>query len=131
MKVTASVTAYDLKIKENDSNEALIGKRPYLLPEQQASVFVQYKVPEGALEGITLGGGVRYIGSSYADEENTLKVPAVALADLKLGYEKDNWGVDLNVTNLFDKNYVAGCQGVFVCGYGEGRKALLKVHTKW
>ena len=130
-KVTASVTAYDLKIKENESNEALIGKRPYLLPEQQASVFVEYKVPEGKLEGVTLGGGVRYIGSSYADEENTLKVPAVALADLKLGYEKDNWGIDLNVTNLFDKNYVAGCQGVFVCGYGEGRKALLKVHTKW
>lgn len=47
----------------------------------------------------------------------------MALADLKLGYEKDNWGVDLNVTNLFDKSYVAGCQGIYVCGYGEGRKA--------
>nr|WP_313533078.1 TonB-dependent siderophore receptor [Brucella anthropi] len=130
-KVTASVTAYDLKIKENDSNPDIIGNRPYLLPEQQASVFVEYKVPDGAFQGVTLGGGVRYLGSSYADEENTLKVPAVALADLKLGYEKDNWGVDLNVPNLFDKSYVAGCQGIYVCGYGEGRKALLKVHTKW
>lgn len=44
---------------------------------------------------------------SYADEENTLKALAVALVDLKLDYEKDNWDVDLNVTNLFDKNYVA------------------------
>ncbi len=87
-KVTASVTAYDLKIKENDSNPDIIGNRPYLLPEQQASVFVEYKVPDGAFQGVTLGGGVRYLGSSYADEENTLKVPAVALADLKLGYEK-------------------------------------------
>ncbi|MDT6941579.1 TonB-dependent siderophore receptor [Brucella pseudogrignonensis] len=130
-KVTASVTAYDLKIKENDTNPSIIGNRPYLLPEQQASAFVQYTVPEGVLKGVTLGGGVRYLGSSYADEENTLKVPAVTLADLKLGYEKDNWGVDLNVTNLFDKNYVAGCQGIYVCGYGEGRKALLRVHTKW
>ncbi|WP_273728476.1 TonB-dependent siderophore receptor [Brucella gallinifaecis] len=130
-KVTASLTAYDLKIKENDSNPSIIGNRPYLLPEQQASAFVQYTVPEGQLKGVTLGGGIRYLGSSYADEENTLKVPAVTLADLKLGYEKDNWGVDLNVTNLFDKNYVAGCQGVFVCGYGEGRKALLRIHTKW
>lgn len=130
-KVTAAFTAYDLKIKENASNEALIGNRPYLLPEQQASLFVEYKVPQGVLQGLTLGGGVRYIGSSFADEENTLKVPAVALADLKLGYEKDNWGVDLNVTNLFDKDYVSGCQGVYTCGYGEGRKALLKIHTKW
>ena len=130
-KVTAAFTAYDLKVKENESNEALIGKRPYLMPEQQASLFVEYKVPEGVLRGLTVGGGVRYVGSSYADEENTLKVPAVALADLKLGYEKNNWGIDLNVTNLFDKDYVSGCQGVYVCSYGEGRKALLKIHTKW
>ncbi|EEQ94506.1 TonB-dependent siderophore receptor [Brucella sp. ZJ1_1] len=130
-KVTASVTAYDLKVKENASDGSLVGKRPYLMPEHQASVFVEYTVPEGALKGVTLGGGVRYVGSSYADEQNTLKVPAVALADLKIGYEKDNWGIDLNVTNLFDKDYVAGCQGVYVCGYGEGRKALLRVHTQW
>jgi iron complex outermembrane receptor protein len=129
-KLTGALTAYDLTVKDDDDT-SLIGKRPYLLPEQQASVFVEYKVPEGVLEGVKLGGGIRYVGSSYADAQNTLKVPAVTLADLKLGYEKDNWGIDLNVTNLFDKDYVAGCQGVYVCGYGEGRKALLKVHTKW
>ncbi|WP_285535057.1 TonB-dependent siderophore receptor [Brucella sp. NBRC 12950] len=129
-RLTGALTAYDLTVKDDDDT-SLIGKRPYLLPEQQASVFVEYKVPEGVLEGVKLGGGIRYVGSSYADAQNTLKVPAVTLADLKLGYEKDNWGIDLNVTNLFDKDYVAGCQGVYVCGYGEGRKALLKVHTKW
>lgn len=129
-KVTAAVTAYDLKVKEDD-DAALIGNRPTLLPEQQASIFAEYRVPEGALQGLALGGGIRYVGSSYADAENRLKVPAVTLVDFKLGYEKDNWGVDLNVTNLFDKDYVAGCQDVYVCGYGEGRKALLKVHTRW
>ncbi|RCW81556.1 TonB-dependent receptor [Phyllobacterium bourgognense] len=77
------------------------------------------------------GGGVSYVGSSYADQLNTLKVPDVALVDLKLGYRKNNWGVDLNVTNLFDEDYVSGCQGVYVCSYGEGRKALLKAHLTW
>ncbi|GGB03296.1 ligand-gated channel [Brucella endophytica] len=129
-RVTAAFTTYKLEVTE-DANAALIGNQPYLVPETQASVFAQYTVLDGALEGLQLGAGVRYIGSSYADAENKYKVPDVALVDLKLGYEKDNWGVDLNVTNLFDKNYVAGCQTTLSCGYGEGRKALLKAHVKW
>ena len=129
-KVTAAFTAFDLKVKE-DADESIIGKRPWLIPETQASLFAQYTVPTGRLEGLQLGAGVRYVGSSYADRENTLKVPDVALLDLKLGYKKDNWGVDLNVTNVFDKEYVSGCQGVNVCAYGEGRRALLKAHVTW
>ncbi|MEP7456503.1 TonB-dependent siderophore receptor [Phyllobacterium sp. SB3] len=129
-KVTAAFTAYDLKVKE-DEDKSIVGKRPFLLPETQASLFAQYTVPTGKLEGLALGAGVRYVGASYADAKNTLKVPDVALLDLKLGYKKDNWGVDLNVTNVFNKEFVSGCQGVNVCSYGEGRKALIKAHVTW
>lgn len=129
-RVTAAFTTYKLEVTE-DADAAIIGNQPYLVPETQASLFAQYTFLDGALEGLQLGAGVRYIGSSYADAENQYKVPDIALVDLKLGYEKDNWGVDLNVTNLFDKDYVAGCQTIFSCGYGEGRKALLKAHVKW
>lgn len=131
-RVTAAFTTYKLEVTEAENDAAAIaGKQPYLVPETQASVFAQYAFLDGALEGVKLGGGVRYVGSSYADAENKYKVPDVALVDLKLGYEKDNWGVDLNVTNFFDKDYVAGCQGINSCGYGEGRKALLKAHVTW
>ncbi|GAB1583418.1 TonB-dependent siderophore receptor [Phyllobacterium phragmitis] len=129
-RVTAAFTTYKLEVTE-DADAAIIGNQPYLVPETQASLFAQYTFLDGALEGLQLGAGVRYVGSSYADAENQYKIPDVALVDLKLGYEKDNWGVDLNVTNLFDKDYVAGCQTIFSCGYGEGRKALLKAHVKW
>ena len=83
------------------------------------------------LLGLSIGGGMRYIGKSWADNENTLPVPAVTLADLKLGYEKNNWGIDFNVTNLFDKAYVAACQSPTACYYGEGRSFKLKLHTTW
>ena len=129
-RLTAAFTALNLKVKD-DADEALIGKQPYLIPELQASLFAQYTFLDGTLEGLSLGGGVRYVGSSYADQLNTLKVPDVALIDLKLGYKKNNWGVDLNVTNVFDQDHVSGCQGVYVCSYGEGRKALLKAHLTW
>lgn len=130
-KLIGNFTTSKIKIKDDETTPSLIGNRPYLIPEQQAALFTEYRISSGKLEGLTLGGGVRYVGSTFADEENTLKVPAVTLADLKLGYEKDNWGVDINVTNLFNKGYVSGCQGIFVCSYGEGRKTLLRMHTKW
>lgn len=126
----AALTLLDLDIKADD-DPALIGKTPYLIPEKQASLALDYTFKEGALEGLTLGGGMRYIGPSWADEANRLKVPSATLFDAKVGYQRGNLGADLYVTNLFDKDYVAGCQGELVCGYGEGRSVKLKLHATW
>lgn len=131
-KVTAGLTAYDIEITE-DANTALIGNTPFIVPEVLASVSGDYTFRNGDAwyDGVTAGAGVRYIGSSWVDNENTLKVPDVTLVDLKLGYEKDNWGVALNVTNVFDETYVSSCQGANVCSYGEGRAFKLKAHARW
>lgn len=129
-RLTAALTAYDLDITR-DTDPTVIGKTPFIVPEVMASASVDYTFRGGWYDGISLGAGVRYIGSSWADNQNTLKVPAAALADVKIGYEKENWGVDLNVTNLFDKNYVASCQTALTCSYGEGRSFKLRVHTTW
>lgn len=129
-KVAAAFTALEMEIKE-DADASLIGKWPYLIPDMQASIFAHYTFLQGRLKGFTVGGGVRYVGSSYADAANTLKVPDVTLVDVKVGFKKNNWGIDLNITNLFDKEYVSGCQGLYVCSYGEGRKGLLKAHFSW
>lgn len=133
-RVTAALTAYDLEITKDrtPSNE---GNRPIIVPEIMASATAQYTFRgDGWYDGITVGGGVRYVGDSWGDIQNTKKVPAVTLADLKLGYKKENWGVDLNVTNLFDKTYVASCQISALgeaCSYGEGRSFKLKAHVTW
>jgi iron complex outermembrane receptor protein len=130
IKLTAFFTIFDLEITEH-GNPALIGNTPFLIPETQAGIFLDYTFHGGALEGITIGGGVRYNGESWADNENTLKVPDVALFDAKIGYARDNWGIALNVNNIFDEEYVSGCQGVFTCSYGEGRVVKLKTHMTW
>lgn len=130
LRVTGAVTAFDLEItKDNDAT--LVGKQPTVVPEVMASAFVDYTFRGSVLNGISIGGGIRYLGFSYANPQNTLKVPEVTLFDAKIGYEWDNWGIDLNVTNLFDEAYVASCQGVLVCSYGEGRIVKLKTHVTW
>jgi iron complex outermembrane recepter protein len=129
--VTAAFTAYDLKIIE-DENPALIGNTPFIVPEVMASIWADYTFRgDGWYDGVAIGGGVRYLGSSWADNENTLKVPSATLVDVKVGYDQPNWGVDLNVTNLFDKTYVASCQTALTCSYGEGRSFKLKAHMTW
>lgn len=132
-RVTGAFTAYDVDVTKADAFSAgTIGKTPTGTPEVQASVSADYTFRGDAwYDGVTVGGGLRYVGKSWADNVNTLAVPAVTLADLKLGYEKNNWGVDLNVTNLFDKEYVASCQSPTACYYGEGRSFKLKLHTTW
>jgi iron complex outermembrane receptor protein len=129
--VTGAFTAYDLKVTK-DANPAVVGKTPTVVPEVMASLLADYRFRgDEWYDGVSIGGGVRYLGSSWADKANTLKVPEAALLDLKVGYKKDNWGVDLNVTNVFDKTYVSSCQDANVCSYGEGRSFKLRAHATW
>ncbi|MGQ9364881.1 TonB-dependent siderophore receptor [Azospirillum sp. ST 5-10] len=130
LRGTAAFTALDLEITE-DANEALTGNTPYLVPETQASASLDYTFRDNVLDGVVVGGGVRYVGSSWADNENTLKVPSATVFDARIGYAKDNWGADLFVTNLFDKEYVASCQTQYSCAYAEGRVVKLNLHMTW
>lgn len=129
-KLIGSYTYNDLEVTE-DLNPALIGNRPYLIPEHQAALWVEYLVTDGAMEGVSIGGGLRYQGESFADMANTAKVPDAVVADAAIRYEKNGWGAALNVTNLFDKEYVKGCQGLFTCGYGDQRTVTLKLSKSW
>ncbi|MCQ0988024.1 TonB-dependent receptor [Jiella sp. LLJ827] len=92
---------------------------------------LNYRVPSGQMEGVGVGAGVRYFGESFADNQNQFEVPDVTLVDARIAYEKDDWGVSLNVNNVFDKKHVASCQGATACYYGEGRRGLLKAHFKF
>lgn len=130
LKVLAAFTAFDLEITK-DTRPAYVGNTPFLIPEITGSLWLDYGITDGTFEGVSFGAGMRYLGDSWADNENTLKVPDVVLFDAVIRYDRDNWGVALNASNVFDEEYVSGCQGVNVCSYGEARKVTLSAHYKW
>jgi iron complex outermembrane receptor protein len=101
------------------------------IPTLTASLGVDYTFADGALEGVTVGAGVRHLGESWADADNTTKVSATTLFDASLRYEKDDWGVALTASNIFDTSYVASCQSLTSCGYGAGRTLTLSAHKRW
>lgn len=127
LKATAAYTWYDLEI--TDGNPTEIGKVTTGTPQSFASLWLDYALPPGQFEGFSIGGGARYVGSSYADAANLLKVDDVVLFDAAIRYEKQNFSAALNVSNLFDKAYVASCN--LTCFYGEGREASLTLTYKW
>ncbi|UVF21966.1 TonB-dependent siderophore receptor [Microvirga terrae] len=130
LKAIAAFTAYDIEITE-DTNPLLIGNRPNVVPEILASGWLDYTVQDGSFKGLGFGAGVRYVGFSYADNENTLKVPAATVFDAGIRYTRDNFAVALNVNNLFDNEYVSSCDTQYTCNYGAGRVATLKASYKW
>jgi iron complex outermembrane receptor protein len=108
-----------------------VGNSPVQIPSLTASLWVDYTIPEGVLQGVSVGAGIRYLGSSWADEANTLKVPAATVVDAAIRYDQDDWGVALKVSNIFDTAYVSSCLSPTSCGYGSGRTATLSLHKSW
>ncbi|MET4041499.1 iron complex outermembrane receptor protein [Bradyrhizobium sp. RT6a] len=130
LKLIGSFTAYHL-FNSRDLDPSLVGKTPTNTPELLVSGWADYTFKDGPFAGFGFGGGVRYIGSSWADTANTLEVPAVVLGDLALHYEWQNWRTALNVVNLTDKIYVASCAAVSSCFYGDRRRVTASVSYKW
>lgn len=130
-KLLASLTYTDVETTKNPANPAWQGKTPYIIPDWTASLWADYTVTTGALEGLSLGAGLRYKGESWADELNTLEVPSSTVVDAAIRYKKDDWTASLNVTNVFDKTYVESCGGIGACGYGDARTFTVKLAKTW
>lgn len=115
--------------KVTSANDGTEGKHPVGISRHSAKLWTQYAL-SGPLDGFSLGGGVRYIGSSYATSDNSLKVPAATVYDARIGYQWREWGVALNAANLTDKTYLASCQDNG-CEYAMKRQLIATVNYKW
>jgi iron complex outermembrane recepter protein len=130
-KVIASASYTDLEFTKNPGDPTMEGNTPAVVPNSQVALWLDYTVTDGPLTGLGLGAGVRYRGKSWADDANTLRVGDATVFDAGIRYEKNDWKASLNVTNLFDKDYVASCNTMYFCGYGEARTLTFKVSKVW
>ncbi|WP_212626095.1 TonB-dependent siderophore receptor [Pseudomonas sp. PP3] len=125
-KSMVSTLSTDTDLIENKGNS------PTQAPRHMASVWADYAFDYGALNGLRLGGGVRYVGYSWADAENTIKVPSYTLFDASVGYDLGKVGlkgvdVRLNANNLTNESYVASCASLNFCYLGEERNVSATV----
>ncbi|MCQ4317787.1 TonB-dependent siderophore receptor [Stutzerimonas zhaodongensis] len=136
LNITAAYTYTDARITKDAPGSLLEDRQMTGVPRNQASVWANYRFLDGALRGLRLGGGVRHFDSTfgYTAERlyGTLDTGDVTLVDAAIGYEIDkNWSVDLNAKNVFDQEYVAGCNNAGRCYWGDERTLLGTVSLRW
>ncbi|WP_181160104.1 TonB-dependent siderophore receptor [Sandaracinobacter neustonicus] len=104
LNLILAYTYLDTKIESNDATN---GKELLLQPRHTLSAFADYSLPFG----LGFGGGLRYLGDSWADELNSIRNDSRLFVDAQLHYSWGKWRIGVNATNLFDKTS-------YNCSYG-------------
>jgi iron complex outermembrane receptor protein len=137
LDVIGSYTYADVEITETTDPKTL-GKRPLNVPDQTAALWAFYTLRDGPLAGLGFGGGVRYVSDTAGTPDNSLMVPDYTLVDAAASYELgrisrglDGTKLQLNVANVFDKEYVSQCSNELTCLYGNGRTFITSLKYQW
>lgn len=106
LSVIASYAHMNVKI--NKGAPGTSGKELSGVPQDTLSLFAKYDVPSGPLENLSFMGGIRHIGKSYGDDENTIENASRTYVDLGVAYDFAALGhegteLQVNVRNLFDR----------------------------
>lgn len=133
LNATLSYSYWKPEILEDGIN-GNVGNKPQQVPNHIGSVWADYTIPGEGLRGdLTVGAGVRYVGSSYADNANTIKIDAHTVVDAAISYEFfENATLQLNASNLFDEEYVSYVDTFSnTAYYGDGRTVRATFRYTW
>lgn len=138
LKLLGAYTYMQAEVTQDDppaGQVSIVGNEPARVPAHLASAWVDYTFQDGPLKGLGVGGGVRYVGSTWGDIYNTLYVPSYTLYDAALRYATGNWMLSVTAKNLLDTAYIGTCAnigGTYVgCSYGQSRTILAQATYKW
>lgn len=130
LSVYGSYTRLDAKVRQS-TDAASLGKRVALVPEEMASLGADYTLTRGVLAGLGFGAGVRYNGGIYGDIYNEWYTPSFTLVDATVHYDRGPWRLQLNASNLADKEYVSACNSATWCYYGYPRTVTASARYQW
>ncbi|UXS03754.1 TonB-dependent siderophore receptor [Agrobacterium tumefaciens] len=133
--IVAAYTFTDAEITQS-AKPAEIGQQVALVPRHSVSLWADYGLDDLGLEGVRVGGGMRYVGETNLTD-NVANVPgyvmfdAMATFDLgKLNADLDGLDLKLNARNLFNKKYYT-CVSTDGCRFGEPLTVSATLSYKW
>ena len=101
------------------------------VPHWMISSWADKTIRRGPLRGFGFSGGLRYVGSQYGDNDNTLLLPGTLLVDGAIHYAVDHWLFSADAKNLLDKTYVGSCPALDECNYGLRRAITVRATYGW
>ncbi|QIL73792.1 TonB-dependent siderophore receptor (plasmid) [Diaphorobacter sp. HDW4B] len=106
------------------------GNRLANVARHTASLFAAYDLPASSAGRWRTGAGLRHVGKRAGDAANTFENSGYSVADAFVSWERPWSGrmvkLQLNVKNLFDKNYVSSSGSPIYVSLGERRQAVLR-----
>ncbi|SDV46919.1 TonB-dependent siderophore receptor [Chitinasiproducens palmae] len=99
-------------------------------PRHLFKLWTSYRLAQGALEGVRIGGGVRVMSSTYRTPEAVQG--GYALFDAQLGYRFNRYlDATLSVNNIFDRRYYARVPSSYFGITGDPRNVLLTLRASY
>lgn len=137
LELIGALTLLDTEVTESNV-ASYVGRHPQAVPNYFGSIWLNYRFSDGALNGLTVGSGLRVVGPSYADDANLIKIDGFAVVDLSMRYdlamlrpELKGFTATLDVRNLLDKVYYSSCTYDIYCQYGAERQFLAGLRKTW
>lgn len=134
--VIASATLMRSEVTKSNGTEQ--GNELPRVPRHSYNLWADYRLPQEIAPGLSLGAGLRHIGSSYGDTANAYRSPSVNLIDAAIRYDLGALSpslkglkFSLNASNLTDKEYLASCSGSASCYYGARRNISANLNYTW
>jgi len=103
-------------------------------PRHSANLWTCYQIANGALQGLSIGGGLRAVSSFYSQVGSVRFVgDAYTVLSTQLGYElNSHWSANFTVNNLLDEKYYEKLSSSFRQNfYGEPRSFTLALRAKF
>jgi iron complex outermembrane receptor protein len=110
-------------LKGDNVGEATVG-----IPRHAASVWTKWRI-DSLVQGLSVGGGVRYVGESTSYDPTTMN-PAYTLVDAMTSYTSGPWTLSASVENLADRRVLTNCTPT-VCTLGYGREVKARAVYRW
>lgn len=104
-KVIASYAYTNAEVTKD--NVIPVGNKLRSVPTNQASLWTTYEMQKGNLRGLGFGLGLFYVGERQGDFDNSFQVDGYLRTDAALFYRRDGFKAGINITNLFDTDYVS------------------------
>ncbi|NOI29386.1 TonB-dependent siderophore receptor [Vibrio coralliilyticus] len=130
LTLVGNVAYVDSEIKA-DTDQSIVGNRPQQVADLLASAWAKYQVFGGTFDGVSVGGGVRYVSDTYGDNKEQNKVPSFTLYDATVSYRFDDYKFQVAAKNIFDKEYISTCYSSSTCFYGDRRNVIASVSYDW
>ncbi len=102
------------------------------IPRHSVNLWSVYEFEAGPLDGLGLGGGIRYVGDRAANPDNSFFLPSFVQVDATIFYEwNERVTLRLNALNITDEDILLNAGSDFTVNPGAPRSFIGTVSVKF